>query len=84
MIVSNPDPVIHEVVTGETLQDIADQYEITLEELREWNSIPERVTIVNGVLIVSNPSEGNEEELEVLGSTQPEEQSEEITDEVVE
>lgn len=56
LIVSDPQPKLHEVKPNESLQQIAEEYKITVDELREWNKIPSQSEIVNGTLIVSNPT----------------------------
>lgn len=83
MVVSDPRPQTHDVVAGETLEDVAEQYGITAEEIREWNNIPDRVLIVNGTVIVSDPTgksveSASQESGEELSS---EEEAEETTDE---
>ncbi|AXY24697.1 hypothetical protein CL176_00885 [Suicoccus acidiformans] len=56
LIVSDPEPEFHEVKPGETLRQIAEEYNISEDDLRQWNKIPAQSEIVNGTLIVSNPT----------------------------
>ena len=57
LFVTNPRPLIHNVEPGETLEEIAENYNIDVADLRAWNFLPENARIINGTLIVSDPTE---------------------------
>lgn len=56
LFVSDPNPETHQVEPGQTLTQIAELYNVTIDEIREWNKLPDTTLIVNGVLIVSDPT----------------------------
>ncbi|MBG9983937.1 LysM peptidoglycan-binding domain-containing protein [Aerococcaceae bacterium DSM 111022] len=57
LFVTNPRPLTHNVEPGETLEEIAENYNIDVADLRAWNFLPENARIINGTLIVSDPTE---------------------------
>lgn len=56
LFVSDPEPTIHQVENGEILTQIAQRYGVSVEQLREWNELPAASVVVNGKLVVSDPT----------------------------
>lgn len=52
----------HEVQSGETLYGIASQYDISVQELREWNDLEDDDNLSEGQVLVVAREEGEEDE----------------------
>lgn len=52
----------HKVKEGENLTEIADKYNISVDEIKEWNNIKKDVIIPGQELIVSKPSSKNKKD----------------------
>lgn len=80
LFVSDPNPDTHRVEPGQTLTQITELYNISVDEIREWNKLPDSSIIVNGVLIVSDPTGmSGEESVEETETTETTDESAEAS-----
>ncbi len=59
---SSKNPKTHKVKEGENLTEIADKYDISTEDLKEWNNLKKDVIVPGQELIISKPSTKNKKE----------------------